>query len=118
MIFVFENIISPFLRQDINQKTTEGLLKKDTLETEIFVFLREILRCHWNISKNLVKDARINNSGINVHRSMKLIHNIDMYGTHHISKFHLFYPKDAIGTSKNAAKSMVHIHPNNSGQAL
>ena len=70
------------------------------------------------MSQNLVKDARISNSGSNVHRSMKLIHNIDMYGAHHFSKFHLFYPEDAIGTSKNVAKSMVHIHHNNSGQAL
>ena len=68
--------------------------------------------------ENLVKDARINNSGSNVHRSMKLIHKIDAYRPHHFSKFHLFYPKDAIGTIKNVAKSMVHIHHNNSDQAL
>ena len=69
------------------------------------------------MSESLVKDARINNWGSNVHRSMILIHTIDMYETHHFSKFHLFNPKDAIGTSKNVAKSMVHIH-HNSGQAL
>ena len=58
------------------------------------------------MSENLVKHARINNSGSNVHRSMKLIYNIDMYGTHNFVQVSLVLSKRCNGTNKNVAKSM------------
>ena len=78
--------------------------KRCTRNRDVYIFLRENLRCHWNMSENLVKGTRINKSGSNVHRSIKLVHNIDMYGAH-----------NAIRTRKNVKcinlKKIILIHP-------
>ena len=61
------------------------------------------------MSENLVKHARINNSGSNVHRSMKLIHNIDMYGTHNFVEVSLVLSKRCNWNKQECSKKHVHI---------